>query len=136
LDGARACSHALTGVNLRFTNVCHLADRGPPIIKGQSMAISSDYTRPVYVNGYACRNCADVSRAERNVDPKDPTGGAFPEKKVTAAAESAASDNHFSELARDPYALKAEHEKAVRRIGLYAADFGAPTAGRFVDIKG
>lgn len=33
------------------------------------MAISSDYPRPIVVNGYQCRNCDDVSDAKRNIDP-------------------------------------------------------------------
>ncbi|MBU1305498.1 MAG: hypothetical protein KKF33_08260 [Alphaproteobacteria bacterium] len=33
------------------------------------MAISSDYPRPINVNGYTCRNCDDVSKAKRFIDP-------------------------------------------------------------------
>lgn len=33
------------------------------------MAISSDYPRPINVNGYVCRNCEDVSKAKRFIDP-------------------------------------------------------------------
>ena len=33
------------------------------------MAISSDYPRPINVNGYVCRNCDDVSKAKRFIDP-------------------------------------------------------------------
>jgi len=36
------------------------------------MAISSDYPRPITVNGYVCRNCDDVSKAKRNEDPAKP----------------------------------------------------------------
>lgn len=39
------------------------------------MAISSDYPRPITVNGYVCRNCDDVSKAKRNVDPTEKTPG-------------------------------------------------------------
>lgn len=100
------------------------------------MAISGDYPRPVYVNGFACHNCSEVSRAERNIDPKEPTAGAFAPKKDPVSGQSRASANHFAETARDTSALRAEHEKAVQRLGLYSSDFGAPTAGRFVDIRG
>lgn len=45
------------------------------------MAISSDYPRPISVNGYACRNCDDVSKAKKFIDPSAPKGG-----EVTPAA--------------------------------------------------
>ncbi|KRA40191.1 hypothetical protein [Devosia sp. Root635] len=40
------------------------------------MAISSDYPRPVTVNGYVCHNCDDVSKAKRNLDPSPPDAAA------------------------------------------------------------
>jgi len=39
------------------------------------MAISSDYPKPVTVNGFVCRNCDDVSKAKRNIDPAEIAGG-------------------------------------------------------------
>lgn len=36
------------------------------------MAISTDYPRPITVNGYLCRNCDDVADAKRNIDPAAP----------------------------------------------------------------
>ena len=36
------------------------------------MAISSDYPRPITVNGYVCRNCDDVSDAKKFIDPSKP----------------------------------------------------------------
>ncbi len=41
------------------------------------MAISGDYLRPVYVNGYSCRNCTDVDYAKKNIDPAHPRSGPF-----------------------------------------------------------
>ena len=38
------------------------------------MAISSDYPRPITVNGYLCRNCDDVSAAKKNIDPAEARG--------------------------------------------------------------
>jgi hypothetical protein len=38
------------------------------------MAISTDYPRPITVNGYVCRNCDDVSKAKRYEDPAAPKG--------------------------------------------------------------
>lgn len=38
------------------------------------MAISTDYPRPITVNGYVCRNCDDVSAAKKNIDPAEARG--------------------------------------------------------------
>jgi hypothetical protein len=38
------------------------------------MAISTDYPRPITVNGYICRNCDDVSAAKKNIDPAEAKG--------------------------------------------------------------
>ena len=38
------------------------------------MAISSDYPRPITVNGFVCRNCDDVSDAKKFIDPAAPRG--------------------------------------------------------------
>ncbi|WDR03995.1 hypothetical protein PSQ19_08250 [Devosia algicola] len=36
------------------------------------MAISTDYPRPIIVNGYQCRNCDDVAEAKKFIDPAHP----------------------------------------------------------------
>lgn len=41
------------------------------------MAIQSDYPRPINVNGYVCRNCDDVSKAKKFIDPAAPKGSEF-----------------------------------------------------------
>lgn len=51
------------------------------------MAISSDYARPINVNGYVCRNCDDVSDAKKFIDPAAPKGTAA----VAAIPDSAVS---------------------------------------------
>jgi hypothetical protein len=43
------------------------------------MAISSDYPKPITVNGYVCRNCDDVSKAKKF---EDPAGQKITEPKV------------------------------------------------------
>jgi len=40
------------------------------------MSISTDYPRPINVNGYVCRNCDDVSDARKFIDPAAPKGAA------------------------------------------------------------
>ncbi|UJW86964.1 hypothetical protein [Devosia sp. SL43] len=42
------------------------------------MAISSDYPKPITVNGYVCRNCDDVSKAKRFEDPAAKAGAETP----------------------------------------------------------
>ncbi len=41
------------------------------------MTISANYPTPVYVNGYACNNCAQVAEAKKGVDPADPKAGPY-----------------------------------------------------------
>lgn len=43
------------------------------------MAISSDYPRPITVNGFVCRNCDDVSKAKKFENPAaDKAGEVLP----------------------------------------------------------
>jgi hypothetical protein len=41
------------------------------------MAISTDYSTPVMVNGYTCKNCTDVANAKKNIDPQHPRSGPY-----------------------------------------------------------
>lgn len=41
------------------------------------MAIGTDYSTPVMVNGYACRNCTDVANAKKHIDPEHPKSGPY-----------------------------------------------------------
>lgn len=41
------------------------------------MAIGTDYSTPVIVNGYACKNCTDVGNARKHVDPDHPRSGPY-----------------------------------------------------------
>ena len=41
------------------------------------MTISANYPSPVYVNGYACKNCTDVDYAKKDIDPAHPKSGPF-----------------------------------------------------------
>jgi len=41
------------------------------------MAISTDYKTPVYVNGFACKNCTDVDNAKKHIDPEHPKSGPY-----------------------------------------------------------
>ena len=69
------------------------------------MAISTDYPRPINVNGYVCRNCDDVSDAKKFIDPAAPKGvdaavsipdsavrfGGSLDRRATAVAETVAT---------------------------------------------
>lgn len=42
------------------------------------MAIgSTDYPHPVQVNGFTCRNCTDVDKAKKHIDPAHPRSGPY-----------------------------------------------------------
>ncbi len=49
------------------------------------MAISTDYPKPVTVNGFVCRNCDDVADARKFIDPAAPKDGATPARGVAEA---------------------------------------------------
>ncbi len=54
------------------------------------MAISGDYTTPVYVNGFQCKNCTDVDNAKKYIDPAHPQSGPFGVNARTDPTQSAA----------------------------------------------
>jgi hypothetical protein len=41
------------------------------------MSVSTDYSTPVMVNGYACKNCTDVDNAKKHIDPDHPSAGPY-----------------------------------------------------------
>jgi hypothetical protein len=41
------------------------------------MAISGDYSTPVMVSGYTCKNCTDVDNAKKHIDPQHPRSGPY-----------------------------------------------------------
>ncbi len=41
------------------------------------MTIGTNYATPVFVNGYLCRNCTDVEKAKKHIDPAHPKSGPF-----------------------------------------------------------
>ena len=54
------------------------------------MAMSVDYARPVQVNGFTCRNCADVDFAKKHIDPSHPQSGPYDVNAATDPTRSAA----------------------------------------------
>jgi len=41
------------------------------------MAVGTDYSTPVIVNGYRCKNCTDVDYAKKHIDPAHPKSGPY-----------------------------------------------------------
>ena len=41
------------------------------------MAVSTDYSTPVIVNGFSCKNCTDVDYAKKHIDPAHPKSGPY-----------------------------------------------------------
>lgn len=101
------------------------------------MAISGDYSSPVTVNGYSCRNCSEVDRAKRNIDPANPSAGPFGINDHSKAGKAGATKNHFSPEARQPETMEALH-KARNSAALSgtAAIYGAQAAGAPVPASG
>jgi hypothetical protein len=101
------------------------------------MAISGDYSSPVRVNGFACRNCADVDRAKRHIDPANPASGPFGINETARAGRADQPRAHFAADARSPGHMQAVH--AARRsapsspVAAAYAQQAAPGAGQFVD---
>ncbi len=57
------------------------------------MAIDSvNYSTPVMVNGFLCRNCTDVDLAKAHIDPQHPSAGPF---GVDAKADPTLAGKHF-----------------------------------------
>ncbi len=100
------------------------------------MAISSDYSAPVRVNGFACRNCAEVDQAKHNIDPANPAAGAFglnDPKHITK--------NHFSAEARQQDLMEDLHKSQSKHGGAAlsaAAAYGGAQVhapGSFVNLS-
>ena len=91
------------------------------------MAISADYTTSVLVNGYQCRNCTDVDRAKRNIDPASPSAGPI---GLTARSKDQPGGRfaHVSAAGRDPQELARRHAASIALAGPIAAAYGAGAA--------
>ncbi len=94
------------------------------------MAISGDYSSPVTVNGFVCRNCSDVDRAKRHIDPADPAAGPF---GVNGSHKPGKSENHFSAEARDTQRLEALYRE---RRAAPASPIAAAYAGNGLQPSG
>lgn len=96
------------------------------------MAISGDYSSPVTVNGFVCRNCSDVDRAKRQIDPADPAAGPFGVNGSHKPGKATGPANHFSAEARNAERLEALYrERRTAPVSPVAAAYAgaAPAPG-------
>ena len=84
------------------------------------MAISTDYSTPITVNGFTCRNCTDVDRARKFIDPAHPEAGPF-----GANDPKKAQKDFFSPEARNLDRLKELHEERVPPVPASASPAAA-----------
>ncbi|CAN5178398.1 hypothetical protein BH10PSE13_BH10PSE13_15260 [soil metagenome] len=97
------------------------------------MAINGDYASPVTINGYSCRNCTDVARAEKHIDPARPGSGPHGANDPKEAAK-----DHFSPEARNLDMLEELHRQQARKSSQIASSYGAVQSmqpGQFVNIS-
>ena len=96
------------------------------------MAISTNYSTPVMVNGFSCRNCSEVDQAKKNIDPADPAGGPF----GMNSTKPATGLNAHKAGPVDRAALEQAHKRADEAKGsaVLRAYSGATPVGQFVQI--
>lgn len=94
------------------------------------MAISTNYSTPVMVNGFSCRNCSEVDQAKKNIDPADPAAGPFGIHSTRAASRLQAHNSGPV----DRSALDQAHQKAVetKDSRVLRAYVGTTIAGQFL----
>lgn len=93
------------------------------------MAVSSDYSSPVVVNGFSCRNCAEVDQAKKNIDPADPAGGPFGVNSIKHGGWGKAKDRVFDASMVDPAELEKAHRVAGehQKATVVARAYGGPS---------
>ena len=69
------------------------------------MSVGTDYSTPVTVNGFLCKNCTDVAYAKKHIDPAHPKSGPYgidakddPTVKQTAASTAVTFGGNLSSL--------------------------------------
>ena len=69
------------------------------------MTIGANYSTPVTVNGFLCKNCTDVDYAKKHIDPAHPKSGPYgidakddPSVKNTATSAAVTFGGNLSNL--------------------------------------
>jgi hypothetical protein len=106
------------------------------------MAVSTDYPAPVTVNGYSCRNCTDVDRAKKNIDPAHPEGGPFgvnaSDKGDAPKANKRIFDRHKIEeaiRAAQNAALEKHKKTDGARLHPYSAGIATTETGQLLNLQ-
>ncbi len=99
------------------------------------MQIRTNYPVPVTINGFACRNCAEASLAERHIDPAHPEKGRF-----GIGDKAFRRDRWFAPVAREAGQRERLHGEAaaIARGSAVARAYGAgsvPAPGTLVDVR-
>lgn len=87
---------------------------------GSAVSISANYPSPVTVNGFSCRNCADVDIAKKHIDPARGTSD--------PAETSKASQHRKADRARDRDQMHA-YAPGGRRAA------GSSITGTMIDVQ-
>ena len=104
------------------------------------MAISSDYPVPITVNGFLCRNCSDVSKAQKNVDPADPDGSKAAVREALNLPDPRKPESYFDAKKVDEAvaAREAADERARepnRGRGYEAGGYTPPPPGSLIALN-
>ena|SRR5438067_6306732 len=69
------------------------------------MVVGANYSTPVTVNGFLCKNCTDVDYAKKHIDPAHPKSGPYgidakddPSAQKPAASAAVTFGGNFSNL--------------------------------------
>ena len=85
------------------------------------MSISANYSHPVQVNGFICRNCTDVDNAKKHIDPAHPKSGPY---GIDAATDPT-----------NPKSFVASKERAAGKPTTATAAAAGRVSGRTIDIQ-
>ncbi len=96
------------------------------------MSISTNYSTPVMLNGFSCRNCSEVDQAKRNIDPANPSAGPF---GMNAPKSGSASKTHKS-ASIDSAAVQQAVDQVAGNKGsnVHRAYSGAPVPGQLLHL--
>ena len=103
------------------------------------MAVNGDYSVPVTVNGFTCRNCTDVDRAKRNIDPADPTGAKARAKEALGIEDKTKHKVFDAKKIEDAIAThqaQQDRVKAAKEAAGYGAEtYRPPEPGSLVNLS-
>lgn len=87
------------------------------------MSVSTDYSTPVMVNGYACKNCTDVGNAKKHIDPEHPRSGPY---GINAKNDPSTQQNAAIEFGGALAGLKEAAKNTSQEASKSSSDGAAP----------